>query len=752
MLDLFRVEADSQCALLNAGLLEVERNPADPARLEELMRAAHSLKGAARIIGLDVAVRVAHALEDGFVAAQKGALVLQGAQVDALLAGVDLLTKIAQTPEPEIAKWDGPEKPAIDQYIATLAAALAQKTPAPEPAGGPAGQPVCRPADPLPTPPAPAHPSTPAPSAAPPPSFLRVTADHLNCLLGLAGESLVESRQLSPFTESLLRLKRLQAEAARALEGLRESLLNAPASSACEQARTQVTAAQNKIAECRQFLGDRVTELDRFDRRSANLASRLYHEALACRMRPFADGLHGFARMVRDLGRTLGKDVRLEVRGEDTQVDRDILEKLEAPLNHLLRNAVDHGLETPEERKRTGKPVTSILRLEARHSAGRLLITVADDGRGIDLERLRAVIVRKQLTNAETAAKLSEAELLEFLFLPGFTMKENVTEISGRGVGLDVVQNMVRQVRGNLRVVTQSGQGTRFQLHLPLTLSVMRTLLVEIAGEPYALPLAYLHRTLKLDPRAVRTLEGRQHFDCDGRQVGLVTAHQILDRGQPMLNAQTWPVVLLGSPEQSYGIVVDRFLGERELVVQALDPRLGKLANIAAGGLMENGAPVLILDVEDFLRSTEKLLGHGRLHKLEATAAAPKRRRQRVLVVDDSLTVRELERKLLTRHGYEVELAVDGVDGWNVARAGDFQLIISDVDMPRMDGIEFITQVKRDPRLKGIPTMIVSYKDREEDRQRGLQAGADYYLTKGSFHDDRLVEAVRDLIGEAEAC
>ncbi len=469
-------------------------------------------------------------------------------------------------------------------------------------------------------------------------------------------------------------------------------------------------------------------------------------------MRPFADGIQGFPRMVRDVGRALGKQAKLEIVGEATQVDRDILERLEAPLGHLLRNAIDHGVELPEARTAAGKPAEGVVRLEARHSAGTLQIIVTDDGRGIELDRLREKIVARSLTTAEIAQRLSEAELLEFLFLPGFTMKEMVTDISGRGVGLDVVQTMVKQVRGTVRVSSQWGKGTRFQLQLPLTLSVVRTLLVEIGGEPYALPLAHIVRTLKVPPDKIDRLEGRQHFNFEGRQIGLVAAHQVLEGGESKAAGDTLPVIVVGDHSGTYALVVDKFLGERELVVQPLDARLGKIKDIAAAALMEDGAPVLIVDVEDMVRSIEKLISGGRLSKVHGAAAADEAAaRKRVLVVDDSLTVRELERKLLASRGYEVEIAVDGMDGWNAVRTGHFHLVVTDIDMPRMDGIELVTLIKKDPNLKSVPVMIVSYKDREEDRRRGLDAGADYYLTKGSFHDETLLQAVVDLIGEAGA-
>jgi two-component system sensor histidine kinase and response regulator WspE len=355
------------------------------------------------------------------------------------------------------------------------------------------------------------------------------------------------------------------------------------------------------------------------------------------------------------------------------------------------------------------------------------------------------------LTTTEVAERLSEAELLEFLFLPGFSMKGTVTDISGRGVGLDAVQTSIKQARGTVRVSSQLGHGTRFQLQLPLTLSVVRALLADIGGEPYAFPLAHIVRTLKLPERDIEFLEGRQHFAFDGSRVGLVSAHQVLATGGTKAVSGELGVIVIGEQGKLYGLAVDRFLGERELVVQPLDSRLGKVKDISAGALMEDGTPVLIVDVEDLMRSVEKLVAGGLLTQVRHDEAAARQRRKRVLVVDDSLTVRELERKLLAGRGFEVEIAVDGMDGWNAVRTAHFDLIITDIDMPRMDGFELVTLLKKDPKLRSLPVMIVSYKDREEDRRRGLEAGADYYLTKGSFHDETLLEAVVDLIGEAAA-
>ena len=731
MLDLFRLEAEGQGQALVSGLLGLEQDHAAADHLDACMRAAHSLKGAARIVGLTAGVDIAHALEDCFVAAQAGRIMLGQTQIDRLLEGVDLLLRVAKTGEAEVALWDGPRKADVDACRTALQQVL-DHTAAERPA-------VSR--------------TQAAPAAAPGTAdgsdrVVRVTAESFNHLLGLAGEALIKGRWVGPFSQSLDRLKRLQHDTSTNLDRVRDSLSVAMD----ERTRTALADAQRQLAECQRLLADRLAALDWFDRRAMNGLQQLYDEALACRMRPFRDATESLPLLVRSVARSLGKRVALRIEGETTQVDRDLLGRLDAPLGHLLRNAIDHGIETPDERRAAGKPEEGTLCLEAHHSAGRLHVTLSDDGRGVDLERLRDRIVARNLLNAEAAWALSEAELLEFLFLPAFTLKDTVSDISGRGVGLDAVRDMVAQVRGTVRVTTVPGRGTQFRLQLPVTLSVLRALLVEIGGEPYAFPLSSVTRALLLAPDRVVRLEGREHFELDGRRVTVASAHQVLGVAEPAGLPPHRAVVVVGDGAQACGVIVDRFVGERELAVQPLDPSLGKIRDIAAGALMDDGSPVLIVDVDDLLRSVAKLAGEGRLTAVERVQAAePRGPRRRILVVDDSLTVRELERKLLTHHGYEVEIALDGMDGWNAVRSAPFDLVITDVDMPRMDGIELVSRITRDPQLKSTPVMIVSYKDREDDRRRGLDAGAAHYLAKGSFHDETLVQAVVDLIGGAQS-
>ena len=762
MLELFRLEAESQTAVLSAGVLAIEELQRSPRTVEAMMRAAHSLKGAARIVGLDPAVRVAHALEDVFVAAGKGAFRVEPRHADRLLAGVDFLGAIAKADDaldPQ-ATWGGE----ADRLVADLAGMLGDQPTFPSPdvappavsdaapaAMAPAPTPVAVATEPAPAEPAPAgEPSAATRATEPSDRVVRVSADSLTRLVGLAGESLVETRQLRPFVESLLVLRAAEVDLCDAIAALDERFRGGDATGSATAA-AMLTTIRERADAALAALTRHVEDFESFARRNEDLSNRLHHEVIVSRMRPLADGIRGFPRLVRDLARQLGKQVRFEVRGEQTGVDRDILDKLEAPLTHLIRNSLDHGLEQPAAREAAGKPATGTIRLEARHRAGMLQITLTDDGRGIDVEQLRAKAVTRGLVARQVADQLTELELLEFLFLPGFSTRDQVTEISGRGVGLDVVQSMVKSVGGSVRVATHLGRQTVFTLQLPITMSVIRALLVEIGGEPYAFPLTRIDQILFCPAADVRTVEGRQYFDRDGASIGLVLAGQILE-APAAPPADPMPVVVISDRGQQFGMIVDSFLGERDLEVRPLDPRLGKVPDINSASLLENGDPVLIVDVEDLVRSIDNVLAGRRLSRVEFERMTEQaRRRKRILVVDDSITVRELERQLLQARGFAVDVAVDGMDGWNAIRGTHYDLVVTDVDMPRMDGIGLVSLIKADPARREIPVVIVSYKDREEDRLRGLDAGANRYLTKSSFHDETFVDTIIDLIGEATA-
>jgi two-component system sensor histidine kinase and response regulator WspE len=739
-------------------LLKLESSPQDTAIVTPLMRAAHSMKGAARIVGIDAAVTVAHAMEDVLVKIQKSLEQTTRGRIDQLLEATDLLVRIAALPEKDLPEWSRQHAGEINAITTALAA---PPPTAPDAAvAPPAATPTPPPAQPAPAPtpapvppsPAPADPSlvakaerrregltpvAPVEVTAPEARAVRVNADNLDRMMQLAGESMVEGRRSPVLRRSLASVR---SDLGLAREQLETALRH--------QDSARSTAACEAVMRAERALSDRIADLDNYFRRTEEVSTELYHQVVGSRMRPFGEGVSGFPRMVRDMARQLGKQVQFDIIGHEVPVDRDILARLEAPLNHIVRNALDHGIETPDVRRSKGKPEQARLVLEVRHHAGQLHVRVSDDGRGIDTEAIRRKIVERGMQTQELAAQLGERELFEFLFLPGFSTAHKVTEISGRGVGLDVVHQTIVQISGTTRVDSKLGVGTTFTLMLPITLSVMRAALVMIADEVYAFPLARIDRVLRVPPEDLKPVQGRLQCDVDGHATGLLDGVKLLGLGDGH-RTPTTSVVVLGDDEARLGIVVCSFLGEQDLVVRTLDPRLGKVPHIAAASILDDGQPVLIVDVEDLMQSLRKGLGEGTVHGLGASQVSHDALQQakRILVADDSLTVREVERQLLTRLGFHVAVAVDGIDAWNQLRAGNFDMLVTDIDMPRMNGIELVKTVRADPRFAHLPIAVVSYKDREEDRKAGLDAGANAYLTKGSFQDQSFIATVAELIG-----
>ena len=751
MIELFRMEVESHAEIIANQLLQLEENPLAVDLLESLMRASHSIKGAARIIKIDEAIRIAHAMEDVFIAGQAGQVVFDHLVIDELLQGVDVINAIAAIAENRVDTFLNAHRTEIETLVQNLQQIADRKQgsgpsagkgyiPAPT-ANSPGNADAARSITPE------AEKTSSRTEAQDETRSIRISAENMSRLMGLTGEMLIESRWLPSFTGRLQRLKSRQDELLLMFDSLAENLADG---TGVVIGKDRIAEFRKKMETCRDLAVENNLIVEAHARHATEISHRLYHEAIASRMLPFANGIKGFPRMVRDLSRELGKMVKLEIVGGQTPVDRDILEKIESPLNHLIRNALDHGIEPPDVREKFGKPNEAIIRLEAFHRAGMLNIVVADDGQGIDVELIRRKILEKKLVGQDIALALTDTELIEFLFLPNFSTRESVSKISGRGVGLDVVRSVIHEVRGVIFPSTQLHRGTRFELQLPLTLSVMRALVIEIAQEPYALPLAAIDHIVRIPEHALQEIQHQRYVIYNDKRVGLVMAKQLLrvnggsDEGE--VN-----VVIVSDRTSQYGLMVDRLWGIRDLIIQPLPGSLGKIKDISSASILEDGTPVLILDIEDMLHSMDSLVDDDLTAPFEETVQKHgKIVRKRILIADDSFTVREVERKILNAKGYQVDIAVDGVDAWNTLQEKAYDLIVTDIDMPRMDGIELVNMIKNDPKYEWLPIIILSYKDREEDRHRGLEAGADYYLTKSSFQNESFVNAVRDLIGNVE--
>lgn len=746
ILTLFFVDLETYTRLLQEGLLVLELDPSDQQTIASLMRAAHSIKGAARVIGLDDIVHLAHALEECFLHVQSKDVCVEPHVMERLFCALDLFQELIKQPSEAMNAWLEQQHATITELTQNLMHLI------PEGAGL-AGQPT----------------TSIGLQPNPPPSLaselrlrdatesraiykgtLRITAAYLNRLMGLAGEFLVESRRLQPFSEQLLQVKNMLHEQSALIDALRaccdERALG-------EEGSKLLLNLQRQTRECRLQFSDRLDELEECISKVGLLSDGLYREVVSSRLCPFNEGVKDLPRMVRDLSQYLHKQVKLEIIGRSVTVDRDILDKLQTPLQHLLRNAIDHGIESPAQRIALGKPAIGTIRLEAYHRAGLLNILVEDDGCGIDLMAIKQVVIKKQWMDVNAVEKLNKEELLSFLFSPGFTTNTQATELSGRGFGLNTVQTMVHEVCGKILVDAIKGKGTRFCLQLPLALSILRALLVNIAGEAYAFPLARSACTVVVDLKEIQQIDHSYSVQVNGQNIVLIWGFQLLGMPFTPLTQESLSIVVLTQQAQHYGIIVDALIGEKELILQELDPHLGKIQSIICGALMEDGSPVLVIDVDEIIAAAEGLLASHEsvFADLEVRIKKPPSLK-RILVVEDSITVREVESRILEAAGYSVDVAANGVDAWNLVRIKQYDLIITAVDMPYMDGVEFVRLIKRSDDFRHLPIMIVSYREHPEERALGIEAGADAYIAKSQFRDDAFLAKVHELLTEKSAC
>jgi two-component system sensor histidine kinase and response regulator WspE len=564
--------------------------------------------------------------------------------------------------------------------------------------------------------------------------------------LGLAGESIVEADRLRELGTLLASIRAGQA----AMADMLDELGSQPG------AMHRNSAVGRGLAALRlQLQNLRLDSSEWFEafaghaRRSEQLGARLFREASDTRMRPLGDALASFPRLVRDLTRRLGKQAELTIDGEAIRIDRDILERIEAPLNHLLRNALDHGIEPAALRVAVGKPERATLGIRARMMAGFIHLEVSDDGAGIDTDKVRARVVEMALASPEAVSTMGDERLFDFLFVSGFTTTTRVTEISGRGIGLAVVRSVMRDIGGAVHIRSQRGQGSCFTLQVPVSRSVLRSVIVSIGGEPYAFGLSSVARILRVSRDQVRTVNGQRYLAQGDQTLALVDTASALALASATLDDDPLHVVVISARPHDFGFVVEGVRGQHDLVLQPLDSRLGRIPDVSAAAILPDGQPVVVLDANDLCRSVlTSSAGTDGSRTPSLVTSLPQRRR--ILVVDDSPTVKETQRDALARAGYDVATASDGLEAWHMLRGGAFDLLVSDVDMPRLDGIGLVRSVRQEQRLRTLPVVMVSYRGSAEDRETALAAGADVYLLKANFDEQQLYDAVIRLIGGPE--
>jgi len=466
------------------------------------------------------------------------------------------------------------------------------------------------------------------------------------------------------------------------------------------------------------------------------------------RMLPIATLFDLFPRMVRDLAHSQSKDIILEVQGQEAEVDRQALELMKDPLTHLLRNAVDHGIEPPEERVAAGKPRHGTIRLRAEQRGNNLVLTVSDDGRGINLDAVRRAAIERGLFPSEKMADLSEREVVEMIFHSGLSTAEQTTDLSGRGVGMDVVRKNLEQIHGLIQVETRSGVGTSFVLMLPLTLTTSQVLLVRVAGETVAMPMINVERILHVNVVKVGSIEGHSAIYAEGRPLPLVSLANVLklpEMEQPLPPDAKIPVVILSVAEKRVALRVSGFLSTQQVVLKSLGGQLRRVRNVAGTAILGDGQLVTILNVSDLMKS----LQDKSVASLEPPIVTKEARRWRVLLVDDSITTRTLEKHILENAGYEVLTAADGQEAWELIcqnEKGLPDLVVSDVNMPRMDGFVLTQSIKADSSCARVPVVLVTSLESPQDRLHGMEAGADAYIVKSTFDQRELLETIERLI------
>ena len=760
LLALFATEAEEHLAAISAGLLALEQAPS-PERGQELVevifREVHTLKGAARAVNLGNVVTICHTLESVFAALKTGKtapspelldLVHQGfAYVKAILARGDGATPPERQPE-LTALMECLAAVAAGAPLAALPAVMAVAPRAPADADrGAADDPGAGRAP---------ESASAMPRAGTARPTIRVSTAKLDALLHQAEEliaaKLTAARQAAQFA----RLADELASQSKARERRRQRFATTrPGAAGGTDAGagglegSDLRALFEQDSQAFRSLAAEFATLAgaaRHDLRSlTKMVDNLLESAKQVLMMPFSALLEPFPQLVRDLARSQGKEIELVVSGEELEIDRRIQEEIKDALLHLVRNAIDHGLETPADRERKGKPARGTLSIViAQHASGKAEITISDDGAGVSAAQVGEAAGRLGMLSAAAASTMAEAEVMATIFRSGFSTSRLVTDVSGRGLGLAIVQEKVEKLGGTITLESRPDVGTTFRLVLPITLAAFRGVVVEVGGATFIVPTSHVERVARVRSDEISMVEGRETIRSDGRTVGLVQLRHVLELPAPArAQADHRIVVVLAAAGERIGFVVDGIRDEQEVLMRGLGPQLARVRNVAGATVLPNGTLALILNVRDLMRSAVAAPAPVRP---SAKAAAAATRRKSILVAEDSITARTLFKHVLEAAGYQVKTAVDGVDAWANLRAESFDLVLSDVEMPRMDGLDLTVKIRDDQRFGELPVILLTSRGSREDRERGIDAGADAYLVKDNFDQHNLLDLVGRLI------
>ncbi len=786
-LQTFRAEAEEHLQNLSQGLMTLEGNPGDQELLKKMFREAHTLKGAAGMMGFNDIKDLAHSAEDIMSAVQNGQVSLNKSVTDLLLETLDLIDEMLPdaetgiTPEFDVSELKsrllnvstggsirtaGPADNAskIDTGGSTDSGETKEQAVSPEEspqAGNIEGDDLklAEVVTPLPEKQVvltePTAEEGAAKHARPKPSrndhdvdpTIRVNIERLDKLLNLMGEILVNQIDSESQVKELSMLKQEAGD----LQGIFNSLKG-------EMELLKEKASEDKIAALNQMLieaegraGDVAGRIDSAaSRMKENTASRrlaldeLQDRTLHVRMLPLANIFGIYPRVVRDASSSSNKKVQLETTGEETELDKRILEQIADPLMHIIRNCVDHGIESPADRRKAGKAEQGTVRLAAFQRGDRVEIEIGDDGAGIDPEKIRQAAIRKNLI-AENDS-LTADQCIDLIFRQGFSTAEQVTDISGRGVGLDVVKNNIEKLEGYVTVDSDLGAGTRFTVSLPVTLAVIKGLLVESNDSKFVIPLASVREMVAVTEDEIQTLGQHRGFLMRENAIPIVDLLEFLGGGHTKKSGNRVSVVVVKTGNFAVGLEVGRLLGEQEVVIKPVGSYLGRLDNVAGVTILGSGEAVVVLNINQLARKVKEGSLGGVVAPVGNEAEKLVESRKKVLVVEDSLVVRELQKNILEAAGYEVDTAVDGEDALTRLAEKGVDCVVTDLEMPRMNGFDLTTAIRSKEDTQDVPVIMVTSCSSEDDKKRGIEAGANAYVVKGSFDQQTLLNTIERLV------
>jgi two-component system chemotaxis sensor kinase CheA len=754
----FQEEATEYLQRLNEGVITLEAEPGNRALIDQMLRDAHTLKGSSRMVGLMEISDVAHRLEDIMVKVRDGQMAYVPEMSDSFFEALDMIVFLCESagkPLPADIDIEG-----LNARLAAIAAGEPDTTAAATPAGPPADEAdAAEAADENGAADSDAAGDADAAESADGEPLrakrddtikvkeqqtIRIRTYQLDALLNLISEVVIgqikaEQRSIDirglsgTLTEVWQAWGRIKAAAGQLGE-------HDAAASALLQELSGVDAG---LSDARRVLGGIAKDYQEDVSRASTVVSDLQEQGMQLRMLPVSTIFNAYPRAVRDLAQGFKKQVDLVIEGADTELDKKVLEEINDPLVHIIRNAVDHGVESPEARVAAGKPASGTVRMAARQEGDHIVIEISDDGAGIDPDRVRAAAVRKGYLSESEALAMSDREATYLIFESGFSTAAIITEISGRGVGMDVVRTyVVEKLKGSLDVTSELGKGSTFRLTIPLTLAIIRALMLRVGDRIFAIPTQTIEETLRVAPSEILKAEGREVIRRQRRTVPLVRLGDILGVTHTPTGAKV-PIATIGFSGHRMGFVVDSFIGEQQIVIKTLGSHLKRVENVAGVTVLGAGEVVVILNVPDLMANARTRSGMRAREARTTERVGPKR----ILICEDSFTTRELERSIFEAAGYDVEVAMDGAQGLARLRQGlDVDAVVTDVQMPNMTGFELTRAIKSDPSLQAIPVVIVTSLERDEEKAEGIEAGADAYITKSVFNQDTLLETVERLI------